>query len=82
MKNNLLEDVIKELAGMIANEMKIELSTFLIQNNEKKKSDEEWMTIKEASIYYRKHKNTIRSWVKKGELKSKRIGSVIYIKKK
>lgn len=80
-----MESTIKEIAQEIAIQLRKELIDLINQKgtipdfekNDPKQSN--LMNTSEAAEFYSVHVNTIRSWVKKGELKSIRKGNRLYI---
>ena len=81
MEENKMEFFI----DFFANKVAIKLNEIIYQSkNEYGSKNEdtsfELITTQEASKLYKVHLNTIRNWVKTGELQSERLGNKIFIK--
>lgn len=72
----------KSFATIIAKEvvkiLEMEGKT-ISKQNEQKVQPIKLLNTKEASELYGVHINTIRNWIEKGELKSKRVGNRLYV---
>ncbi len=73
-----INEIVKELSQFLVLEMREDLMTVLKPLLTKDKEIKE-CSVKIASIHYGVHSNTIRNWIKSGELASKRIGGKIYV---
>ena len=73
-----INEMVRELSQLFVFEMREEIMTVLKPLLAKSKEIKE-CSVKDASIYYGVHSNTIRNWIKSGELASKRIGGKIYV---
>lgn len=77
-----MENVFNEFAISIAKEvakiLDVEGKT-ISKQNEQKVQPIKLLNTKEASELYGVHINTIRNWIGKGEIKSKRVGNRLYV---
>jgi hypothetical protein len=76
----MIEEIIQAIAERVAIELKKDpLNDFGSIKELIEKKEQELLTVEEASIYYKRHKNSIRHYCKTGELASVRIGGKLLI---
>ncbi len=74
-----MENVIKKIVETIVAELKIELRTILSERDIEDRT--KLMTLREACEYFGGvHPNTVRNWIKIGDLVSEKKGNKIFIK--
>lgn len=77
-----MKNAFKDFATSIAKEVTkiLEMEGKVVpKQNEQKVQPIKLLNTKEASELYGVHINTIRNWIDKGELKSKRVGNRLYV---
>ncbi len=74
-----MEAFLEEFADLIASKVSDILINQKKEINQSSKKETILLTTKEASKYFGKHINTIRNWIKEGELPSKKIGNSLYV---